>query len=231
MAGGNDQKHCYYATNQVSHFGKHVKSISKGGHANIKRILDIPLGDLPSVVAVIVERIEDQLPKLTIKHSSDKAGRIEQGLNIGIFHYLRHEVSEYTLKLMSSHWHEIKVSTCFPLCTGVFIRTLGLLCRYQMQETLWNIDKPLTRKNLHPHWWLNPLELTPQLVAPWSQDQPPVRTRRRGQPKNPRRELSAFEIALSNLADKEKSNASANSMPNTERSTSYVALNTSTSLS
>ena len=85
LAAGNDQKHCYYATNQICHFGKRVTSISERGHANIKRILDTPLGNLPSVVAVISERIEDQLHKLTIKHSSDKAGRIEQSLNIGIF--------------------------------------------------------------------------------------------------------------------------------------------------
>lgn len=85
MAAGNDQKHCYYATNQICYFGNCVTSTSKGGHANIKRILDIPLSDLPFVVAVISEQIEDQLHKLTIKHSLDKAGRIEQGLNIGIF--------------------------------------------------------------------------------------------------------------------------------------------------
>lgn len=94
------------------------------------------LGDLPSVIAIIAEQIEDQLHKLTIKHSSDKAGQIEQGLNIGIFCYLRHEVSKYALKLMSGHWHKIKVSTCFPLCTGVFTRILGYLCQHQRQEIL-----------------------------------------------------------------------------------------------
>lgn len=52
-----------------------------------------------------------------------------------------------------------------------------------MQETLWDIEKPLTRTDLHPHWWLNPLEPTLQPVAPWNRVQPPVRTRRRGRPK------------------------------------------------
>lgn len=99
----NNQKHCYYATNQICHFGKHVISTSEGGHANIKWVIDTPLGDLPSVVAVISERIKDQLHKLTIKHSSDKAGWIEQSLHIGIFRYLRHKVSQYALKLMSIH--------------------------------------------------------------------------------------------------------------------------------
>ena len=72
MAPGNDQKHCYYATNQICHFGKRVTSTSEGGHANIKQTLDIPLGDLPSVIAVILEQIKDQLHKLTIEHSSNK---------------------------------------------------------------------------------------------------------------------------------------------------------------
>lgn len=90
LAAGNNQKHCYYATNSICHFGKRVISISKGGHFNIKRVLNTPLGDLSSVVAIISEQIEDQLHKLTIKHSSDKAGRIEQGLNIVIFRYFRH---------------------------------------------------------------------------------------------------------------------------------------------
>ena len=100
-----------------------------------------------------------------------------------------------------------------------------------MQETLWDIDKPLTRKDLHPHWWLNLLEPTLQPVAPWSRVQPPVLTRRRGRPKYPRRELSAFEIALSNLADKEKSNTNTNLGANTEEPLFDVAPNTSTSSS
>lgn len=103
MAGGNNQKHCYYAINQVSYFGKHITSTSKKRHANIKGIFNTPLGDLPSVVRVVKERIKDQLHKLTIKHSSDKASWIEQRFNIGIFCYIRHKVSKYALKLMSSH--------------------------------------------------------------------------------------------------------------------------------
>lgn len=101
--GKNNQKHCYYATNQVSYFGKCITSISQGGYANIKWILDTLLSNLPSVITVIAEQIENQLHKLTIKHSSDRADWIKQRLNIRIFCYLRHEMSEYVLKLMSSH--------------------------------------------------------------------------------------------------------------------------------
>lgn len=103
MAGGNNQKYCYYATNQVSYFGKHITSTSKRRHANIKGIFDTPLEDLPSVDGVVIEQIKDQLHKLTIKHLFDKASWIEQRFNIGIFCYIRHKVSKYALKLMSSH--------------------------------------------------------------------------------------------------------------------------------
>lgn len=132
MAGGNNQKDCYYATNQVSYFDKRVIFTFKRSHANIKRIFDTPLGDLPLIFVVIAEQIEDESHKLTILYSFDKASWIEQGLNIGTFCYLSHEVSKYALKLMSSYWHKINLSTSFPLYTKVFIRTLDLLCWHQM---------------------------------------------------------------------------------------------------
>lgn len=101
--GENEQKHCYYVSNQVSHFVKCITSKFEGGHTNIKRIFVTPLGDLLLVVAVIVGQIEDQLYELTIKYLFDKACWIKQRLNIGIFCYLRHKVSEYALKLISSY--------------------------------------------------------------------------------------------------------------------------------
>lgn len=55
------------------------------------------------------------------------------------------------------------------------------------------------REDLYPHWWLDPLG-DKQPVEPWARVQPPVRTRRRGQHQNPRREPSAFEVAQAQAA-------------------------------
>lgn len=74
--------------------------------------------------------------------------------------------------------------------------------RHRTQKTLWDVDKPLKRKDLHPYWWLNSLEPSLQPVTPWSRNQPPSR----GRPKNPHYKSSQFKSALSNLAEKEKSN-------------------------
>ena len=97
LAGGNNQKHCYYWTNQITHFNKRVTSTAEGGHANIKRALKSTLGDLPEVVKIIWEKLEDQLRKIHLQHTSDKNGNIKATLNIGLFRYLRHEISEYAL--------------------------------------------------------------------------------------------------------------------------------------
>lgn len=49
-----------------------MTSTAKGGHANIKRALESTLGDLPEVVRIIREKIEDQLRKICLQHASDK---------------------------------------------------------------------------------------------------------------------------------------------------------------
>ena len=146
------------------------------------------------MVRVIREKIEDQLRKIRLQHSSDKNGNIRASLNIGIFCYLRHEISEYALDLIATHAKGVNATTVLPECKGVFTKTLGLPCKHKIQESFRDPDHPLRRDDLHPHWWLNPLE-DEQPVEPWARIQPPVRTRRRGRPRNPRREPSAFEIA------------------------------------
>lgn len=61
LANGNNEKHCYYWINRITHFNKRAISTAEGGHANIERALESTLGDLPEVVKVIREKIEDQL--------------------------------------------------------------------------------------------------------------------------------------------------------------------------
>ena len=194
LANGNNQKHCYFWTNGIRHFNKRVTSTAEGGHSNIKRALESTLGDLPEVVRVIREKIEDQLRKIRLQHSSDKNGNIRAFLNIGIFRYLRHEISEYALELIATHAKGVNATTVLPEYTSVFTKTLGLPSKYKIQESFRDPDHPLRQDDLHPHWWLNPLE-DEKPVEPWARIQPPVQTRRRGRPRNPRRELSAFEIA------------------------------------
>lgn len=191
LCSGNNQKHCYYWTNCITHFNKRVISTAEEGHANIKRALESTLGDLPEVVAAIKENVEDQLRKIHLQHTQDKNGNIKASLNIGMFRYLRHEISEYALDLMATHALGVNADSVLVPCTGVFTKTLGLPCKHMIQDTFRHPDRPLLREDLHPHWWLNPLGDN-QPVEPWARIQPPVRTRRRGRPRNPRREPSAF---------------------------------------
>lgn len=132
LANGNNQKHCYYWTNRITHFNKRVTSTAEGGHANIKRALESTLGDLPEVVKVIREKIKDQLRKVHLQHAYDKNGNIKATLNIGMFRYLRHEISEYALDLMASHVVGVTALSVLPQCTGVFTKTLGLSCKHKI---------------------------------------------------------------------------------------------------
>ena len=152
------------------------------------------MGDLPERVRIIREKIEDQLRKIRLQYSSDKNGNIRASLNIGIFRYLRHEISEYALDLIATHAKDVNATTVLPECTGVFTKTLGLPCKHKIQESFRDPDHSLRRDDLHPHWWLNPRK-DEQPVEPWARIQPSVRTRRRGRLKNPRRKPFAFEIA------------------------------------
>ncbi len=115
-------------------------------------------------------------------------------MNISIFRYLKHWISEYALDLIAPHAKGVNDTTVLPECTCVFTKTLGLPCTHKIQESFRDPDYPLKRDDLHCHWWLNPLE-DEQPVEPWARIQPPVQTRHRGRPRNPRREPSAFEIA------------------------------------
>ncbi len=135
LANGNNQKHCYFWTNGIRHFNKRVTSTSEGGYANVKRALESTLGDLPEVVRVIREKIEDQLCKIRLQHSSDKNGNIRASLNICIFCYLKHEISEYALGLIATHAKGVNTTTVLPEYTGVFTKTLGLPCKHKIQES------------------------------------------------------------------------------------------------
>lgn len=72
LANGNNQKSWYYWTNCITHFNKRVTSTTEEGYANIRRALETNLRDLPKVVRVIREKIEDQLYKICLEYFSDK---------------------------------------------------------------------------------------------------------------------------------------------------------------
>lgn len=107
---------------------------------------------------------------------------------------------------MAAHMSGVNANSVLLPCTGVFTKTLGLPCKHKIQESLRNPDYPLRHGDLHPHWWLNPLE-DEQPVEPWARIQPPVRTRRRGRPRNPQREPSAFEVAQAQAAARTQNQA------------------------
>lgn len=109
---------------------------------------------------------------------------------------------------MSSYTYCVTAHSVLPQCTGVFTKTLGLPCKHKIQQSIRDPDQPLRRDDLHPHWWLNALE-NEQPVEPWARIQPPVRTRRRGRPRNPRREPFAYEIAATRARNEARVGASA----------------------
>ncbi len=130
LAKGNNPKYRYFWTNGIRHFNKRVTSTVEGGNANIKRVLESTLRDLPEVVRVIREKIEDQLRKIRLQHSSKKNGNIRASLNIGIFCYLRYKISEYASGLIATHAKDVNATTVLPECTNVFTKTLGLPCKH-----------------------------------------------------------------------------------------------------
>lgn len=132
LASGNNQKHCYYWTNQITHFNQRVTSTAERGHANIKRALESTLGNLPEMVKIIREKLEDQLRKIHLQHTSNKNGNIKTTFNIGLFRYLRHKISENAWGLMANHARRVNATTILPQCAGVFSKTLGLPCRHKI---------------------------------------------------------------------------------------------------
>ena len=80
-------------------------------HANIQHALESILGDLSEVIKVIRKKIEDQLSKINLQYASEKNGNIKAMLNIGMFWYLRHEVSECALDLMAIHVVRVNATT------------------------------------------------------------------------------------------------------------------------
>ncbi len=99
--------------------------------------------DLLEVVRIIREKIEDQLRKIRLQHSSDKNGNIRASLNIGIFRYFRHEISKYALYLIATHVKDVNATTVLPKCAGVFTKILGLPCKHKIQESFRDPEHPL----------------------------------------------------------------------------------------
>ena len=111
-------------------FNKRTMSTTIRDHAKIKHVLESTLRDLPKVVKVIREKIEDQLYKICLQHSFEKNGNIKAMLNIGIFWYLKHEISKCALDLITTNAVEVNATILLPQCTGVFSKTLNLPCRH-----------------------------------------------------------------------------------------------------
>ena len=74
-----------------------------------------------------------------------------------MFRYLRHEISEYALKLMATHALGVNANSVLVPCTEVFTKTLGLPYKHKIQGSFRHLDRAFRREDLHPHWWLNPL--------------------------------------------------------------------------
>ena len=127
------------------------------GYANIKHALESTLRDLSEVVKVIRGKIEDQLCKIHLQHTSEKNENIKAMLNIGIFWYFRHEVSKCALDLMATHVVRVNATTVLSQCTEVFSKTLGLPFRHHIQESFRNPGCSLRHNDLHLYWWRNPL--------------------------------------------------------------------------
>lgn len=119
------------------------------------------LEDLPEVVKIIHEKLEDQLCKIHFQHTLDKNGNIKatlnislfcySTLNINLFCYSRHEISEPALGLMASHAERVNVTIILSKYIKVFSKTLCLPCKIKIQKSYRNLDQPLQHNHLHPH--------------------------------------------------------------------------------
>ncbi len=115
----------------------------EGGNANIKKALESTLGDLPEMVRIIKEKIEDQLRKICLQRSSDKNGNIKASLNKGIYRYPRNEINEFALDLIATYARDVNATTVLPECKSVFKKTLGLPCKHKIQESFRDPDHSL----------------------------------------------------------------------------------------
>lgn len=101
------------------------------------------LGDLLEVIKIIQIKLEDQLCKIHLQYILDKNGYIKATFNIGLFCYLRYEISKHVLGLIASYIKEVNAIIVLSQYTGVFSKTFSLPGKYPIQESDQNLDQPL----------------------------------------------------------------------------------------
>ncbi len=90
-----------------------------------------------------------------------------------------------------------------PVCTGVFRRTLGLTCAYDLEESV-RLGSALEIGSIHPYWLLDCLERIswpppgPEIqgVDPVLRVRNPAIVRSRGMPAGTTRNWSHFELSI-----------------------------------
>lgn len=66
------------------------------------------------------------------QHTYDKNGNIKAIFNTGMFYYLWHEISKYTLDSIAIYIVDITIHLVLPQCINVFTKTLGLLYKHKI---------------------------------------------------------------------------------------------------
>lgn len=61
-------------------------------------------------------------------------------LNMSLFHYFKHEISEYAREIIKAHMLGVNVSSVLFPCIGVFNKTLALFYKHKIKESLRYLD-------------------------------------------------------------------------------------------
>ena len=143
-----------FGTNQVMHLGAIVTSRSEGGHAALKRVLQVSTGDLQKVVDDFGLLITKQTKAHYLEVDSQKAAP-QQRHKIAFFATTVTTITHFALQKAFEQLEVVVNADAegqgLPPCTGVFSGTLGIPCRHLIQERL-RSDMILMPDDFHRQW-------------------------------------------------------------------------------
>ena len=136
------------------HYGNRTTSRVEGGHAVLKRYLQVSTGDLRMVFDKITILLENQHAEFDGNLANDQ---------IKTPHYARHplfgqllsRVSNYALGQIWGQRYRLIKGEPLPLCTFKYTMAMGLPCAHKIQARLAETGV-LTIDNIHSHWHFNP---------------------------------------------------------------------------
>lgn len=147
-----------YWTNRVFHLNNVATSCAEGAHAYIKRSFNGPAGTCRHIWTNIKRAIEGQLDILTNEISYNQLYKLPF-TRTPLYTELISKLSHYALNKIDKQARIAKWAINpankkpLPICTSLFIQTMGLPCAYQIKLCL-ETNTPIPLGRIHPFWKL-----------------------------------------------------------------------------